>query len=120
MASADFTRIASNIGALNALYSLRKTNSSLGTHQARLATGKRINSAEEDPAGLSIATKMSARSQGLQVALDNISDSKNMLSVAEAGLSKVNDILVQMRTKAEQAASDTLGADERSAIQSQL
>jgi flagellin len=120
MAQADFTRIASNIGALNALYSLRKTNSLLGTHQTRLATGRRINSAEEDPAGLSIATKMNARSEGLKVALDNIGDAKNMLSVAEAGLQKISDILVQMRTKAEQAASDTLGSAERAAIQSQL
>lgn len=120
MAQADFTRIASNIGALNALYSLRKTNGLLGMHQTRLATGRRINSAEEDPAGLSIATKMNARSEGLKVALDNIGDAKNMLSVAEAGLQKISDILVQMRTKAEQAASDTLGSAERAAIQSQL
>jgi len=43
-----------------------------------------------------------------------------MLSVGEAGLQKISDILVDMRTKAEQAASDTLGTDERAAIQSQL
>ena len=120
MASADFTRIASNIGALNALYSLRKTNTALGLHQTRLATGKRINSAADDPAGLSIATKMNARSEGLKVALDNIGDAQNMLSVGESGLSKINDILVQMRTKAEAAATDTLGDAERTAIKSQL
>lgn len=120
MAQADFSRIATNIGALNALDSLRIVNSRLSIHQARLASGKRINSAEEDPAGLSIATKMSARADGLGVALDNIGDSKNMLSVAEAGLQKISDIMVQMRTKAESAASDTLGTDERAAIQAQL
>ncbi len=120
MAQADFTRIASNIGALNALQSLRATNSLLGMHQARLATGKRINSAEEDPAGLSIATKMFTRSESMKVALDNIGDAKNLLSVAQSGLQKVSDILVQMRTKAEAAASDTLGTAERTAIQSQL
>ena len=120
MAQADFTRIASNIGALNALYSLRKTNNLLGLHQTRLATGRRINSAEEDPAGLSIATKMLTRSESMKVALDNIGDAKNMLSVAEAGLQKINDILVQMRSKAQQAASDTLGSAERTAVQDQL
>ena len=88
--------------------------------QTRLSTGKRINSAADDPAGLTIATKMLARSEGMKVALDNIGDAKNMLSVAEAGMSKINDILVQMRSKAEQAASDTLGTSERSAIQTQL
>lgn len=120
MAQADFTRIASNIGALSSLYSLRKTNNLLGVHQNRLATGRRINSAEEDPAGLSIGTKMWARSEGLKVALDNIGDAKNMLSVGEAGLQRMSDILVQMRSKAEAAANDTLGSTERDAIASQL
>jgi flagellin len=120
MATVDVTRIASNIGALNALNSLQNINKQLAVHQGRLQTGKRINSASDDPAGLTIATKMLARSEGMKVALDNISDAKNMLSVAESGMSKINDILVQMRSKAEQAASDTLGSSERSAIQTQL
>ncbi len=120
MANVDVTRIASNIGALNALNSLTMINSKLAMHQTRLSTGKRINSAADDPAGLTIATKMLARSEGLKVALSNIGDANNMLAVAEAGLSKMNDILVQMRGKAEQAASDTLGTTERNAIQTQL
>jgi flagellin len=120
MANVDVTRIASNIGALNALNSLQNINAKLALHQTRLSTGKRINSAQDDPAGLTIATKMLARSEGLKTSLDNISDAKNMLSVAEGGLSKMSDIIVQMRTKAEQAASDTIGSSERSAIQDQL
>ena len=120
MANVDVTRIASNIGALNALNSLQNINAKLAMHQTRLSTGKRINSAMDDPAGLTIATKMMARSEGLKVSLDNISDAKNMLSVAEGGLSKMTDIIVQMRSKAEQAASDTIGTSERAAIQDQL
>lgn len=120
MATVDITRIASNIGALNSLNSLMSINAKLATHQTRLSTGKRINSASDDPAGLTIATKMLARSEGLKVTLDNIGDAKNMLSVAEGGLSKMSDIIVQMRNKAEQAASDTLGASERATIQTQL
>jgi flagellin len=120
MASVDVTRIASNIGASNALSALTNINKQLATHQTRLATGKRINSAGDDPAGYTIATKMLARSEGLKVSLGNISDAKNLLGMAETGLSKMNDILVQMRGKAEQAASDTLGVKERQAIQTQL
>lgn len=120
MASVDVSRIASNIGAMNALNSLQNINKQMSLHQTRLSTGKRINSASDDPAGLTIATKMLARSEGLKTALDNIGDAQNMLSVAESGMSKMNDILVQMRSKAEQAASDTLGASERAAIQTQL
>ncbi len=120
MATVDVTRIASNIGALNSLNSLMTINAKLATHQTRLSTGKRINSAADDPAGLTIATKMLARSEGLKVTLDNIGDAKNMLSVAEGGLSKMTDIITQMRNKAEQAASDTLGSSERATIQTQL
>lgn len=120
MAVADFNRINSNIGALNALNSLNSVNKQLGTHQLRLATGRRINSASDDPAGLTIATTFRQRNENLKVAMDNIGDGKNLLSVAEAGLNKVQDILIEMRNKTEQAASDTLGASERSAIAQQL
>jgi flagellin len=120
MATVDVTRIASNIQALNALNSLQGINAKLALHQQRLSTGKRINSASDDPAGLTIATKMMARSEGLKASIDNISDAKNMLSVAEGGLSTMTDIMIAMRTQAEKAASDTLGTAERATIQTQL
>ncbi|MFZ1756516.1 MAG: flagellin, partial [Caldilineaceae bacterium] len=120
MAVADFNRINSNIGALNALKSLNNVNKQMGVHQLRLATGRRINSASDDPAGLTIATTFRQRNDNLKVAMDNIGDGKNLLSVAEAGLNKVQDILIEMRNKTEQAASDTLGDSERNAISQQL
>jgi flagellin len=92
----------------------------LGLAQTRLSTGKRINSAADDPAGLTIATKLGSRSQGLKVALGNIGDAKNLLAVAEAGVGRITDIVTQMKNKASQAASDTMGANERAAIQTQL
>ncbi|MEW5956168.1 MAG: flagellin [Chloroflexota bacterium] len=120
MAQADFTRIASNIGALNALNSLQTVNNKLAIHQQRLATGKRINGAGDDPAGLTIANKLSARSEGLKTALNNIADAKNLLAVADSGLGKMGGILVNMRNLAQQAMNDTLGEDERQAILDQL
>ncbi len=120
MANQDVTRIASNIGALNSLWALSTVNKKLGVAQSRLSTGKRINSAADDPAGLTIATKLNSRSQGLQVALSNIGDAKNLLAVAEAGVGRITDILVQMKNKASQAASDTMGTSEREAIKEQL
>ena len=120
MAQGDFTRINTNIGALNALNSLKSVQSKLGVSQLRLATGKRINESADDPAGLTIATKFNYRATGLGQALDNIGDAKNMLAVAEGGLQKINDILNKMRDKATQAASDTLGSAERYAIKNQL
>jgi flagellin len=120
MANVDVTRIASNIGALNSLWALQTVNKQLGVAQTRLSTGKRINSAADDPAGLTIATKLNSRSEGLKVALSNIGDSKNLLAVAEAGVGRITDIIVQMKNKASQGASDTMGAAERTAIQAQL
>ncbi len=120
MADNDVTRIAGNIGAMNALYALTNINKQLSVHQTRLATGKRINSAADDPAGLAISTKMMIRSEGLKTALSNIGDAKNLLAVAESGLGRLTDILNSMRTITEQAASDTNGTEERAIVKEQL
>jgi flagellin len=120
MADNDVTRIAGNIGAMNALNALANINKQLSVHSTRLSTGKRINSAADDPAGLTIATKMQSRSEGLKQALSNIGDAKNLMAVAESGMGRLSDILIQMRNKAEAAASDTMGATERGIIKDQL
>ncbi len=120
MADNDVTRIAGNIGAMNALNALANINKQLSVHSTRLSTGKRINSAADDPAGLTIATKMQSRSEGLKQALSNIGDAKNLMAVAESGMGRLSDILIQMRNKAEAAASDTMGSTERGIIKDQL
>ncbi len=120
MATVDVTRVAGNIGALNTLNSLQNINKNLALHQARLSTGKRLNEAADDPAGLAMATTFDVRRQGMQTVLNSLGDSKNLLSTAEGGLSKIQDILVKMRNKALEAVGDTVGTDERSAIKAQL
>jgi len=120
MASPDLSRIAGNIGALNALYSLQNINSQLTVAQTRLSTGKRINSAEDDPAGFQFAAKFQFRSEGMLVAQDMIADAKNLLSVAEGGLRKINDIMVKVRNKVLEAAGDTIGSSERKIIMAQM
>ncbi len=120
MATVDITRVAGNIGALNALYSLQNINAQLAIHQTRLATGKRLNEAADDPAGMSIATTFDVRRQGLKTALNAIGDAKNLMSTMEGGLRKIQDILVKMRNKAMEAQGDTIGSNERQAISDQL
>lgn len=120
MPTVDFTRIAGNIGALNALNSLNYINNQLAVHQTRLATGKRINEAADDPSGFQLATTFDVRRQGLQVVMSAIGDAKNLLSTAEGGLKKIQDILVKMKNKAMEAVGDTVGDNERAAIQAQL
>ena len=120
MASGDLTRIRTNIAALNALNALKGINTKINVHQLRLATGKRINQASDDPAGLTIAKKLDARARSLSQALSNAGEAENVLSVAEGGANNIQELLVQMREKIVQAANDTLGTQERAAIFQQL
>jgi len=120
MAIGDATRINTNIGALNALNALKSINRMLEKSQLRLATGRRINEVADDPAGFVISTRLNARSRGLSTALDNVGTAKNVLSIAEGGLLNISNILVTMKEKVTQAASDTLGTAERNAIKTEL
>ena len=120
MAGADLSRINTNVAALNALKALRDTNQRLSVHQLRLATGRRINSAGEDPAGLVFAKRLESRARGLAVARDNVGDVQNLLATAEGGVQSVSELLLTMKEKVLQAASDTIGTEERNAIESQL
>ncbi len=120
MATVDLTRIAGNIQALNALNSLQYINTRLSIHQTRLSTGKRINESSDDPAGLSIATTFRIRSEGLSTALKVIGDAKNLLSISETNLQKIQELLIQMRNKGMEAQSGTIGPNERQAIQDTL
>ncbi len=120
MANVDVTRIAGNIGALNALNSLQGINNQLAVHQNRLATGKRLNEAADDPAGWVLATTFDVRKQGMKVALNSIGDAKNLMSTMEGGLRKVQDILVKMRNKALEAETDNMSSAEYEAVQTQL
>ncbi|MBI5796772.1 MAG: flagellin [Planctomycetes bacterium] len=113
-------RINTNIGALNALKSLNDVGNRLSVAQLRLATGKRINNASDDAAGYSIAKKFNARAEGLGQALNNIGSAKNLIAVAEGHLGNIVDILTQMKTRTTQAADDSLGTAERTAIKGEL
>jgi len=120
MAGADLSRINTNIAALNSLKALRDTNSKLTVHQLRLATGKRINTAGDDPAGLVFAKRLESRARGLEVARNNVGDVQNLISTAEAGVQSISEILLTMKEKILQAANDTMGTEERAAVESQL
>ena len=120
MASGELSRINTNIAALNALNALNSINTRIGIHSLRLATGRKINSASDDAAGFTIASKLNVKAEGLGVALDNIGSAKNLMTVAEGHLTNIQEILTKMKGKAQQAANDTLGTAERSAILAEL
>ena len=106
-----------NVPAIRALNSLYLTKDKMDKIQYQMSTGKRINVAADDPAGVSIATKMNVRIGSLEVAKDNISDAKNLLGIAEGGLKGISDTLIELRKYAGQAKNDTLGVEERASIQ---
>jgi len=120
MAIGDSTRINTNIAAFNALNALKNINRGLEKSQLKLATGLRINEVSDDPAGFVISKRLYARSKGLSTALDNVGTAKNVLAIAEGGLINISNILVTMKEKITQAASDTLGSAERNAIKTEL
>ena len=120
MASSDLSRINTNIAAMNALNALHKINSKMSVHTLRLSTGKRINSAADDAAGFTIASKLRVKSEGIGTALDNIGSAKNLMTVSEGHLNNIQEILIKMKSKAQQAANGTIGADERAAILDEL
>lgn len=120
MAIGDSTRINTNIAAFNALNSLKAINRNLEISQLKLATGLRINEVADDPAGFVISRRLGARARGLSVALDNVGTAKNVLAIAEGGLMNISDILITMKEKVTQAASDTLGSAERNAIKTEI
>ena len=120
MSFGDFSRINTNVQALSSLRTLQNTNNQLGMRQLRLSTGSRLNRAEDDTAGYGIAKKLQAKVRGQAQALSNIGDAKSMLTVAEGSLNSIMDILQNMKEKTIQAANDTLGASERTAIKNEL
>jgi flagellin len=120
MAYSDIYRIRSNIQSLNILQALQSNSRDLAMHQLRLATGKQINEAGDDPAGLTIATKLDIRNRNLSQITANLGEAKNLIGVAEGGLEKMKDVLSDMSAKILKAASDSIGTTERQAISAQL
>ncbi len=120
MAFFSGSRINTNVGALNAFNALSNINSRIGTVQMRLASGKRINSAADDPAGYTLGKKLEARSRSLSQALNNVGELKNVLSVAEGGLQNINDIYVGIKEKVIQAGNGSYGSEELDAIVTQI
>jgi flagellin len=113
-------RINTNIGAMNALSALNSINQRLGVHQLRLATGKRINMAADDPSGYTITKKMDGTIRSLEQALANTGDAQSVYGVAEGGYRTISDILVQIKEKQSRFNNDAMGSEEKDAIASEI
>ena len=120
IAFGDLNRPASNIGAMNFLNQLNAVTRDLAASQLRLATGSAQPRMEDGPSFFSLQNKMRNQVRGKEMAMDNIGDGKAMLSLAEAGLREIDEVLGQMRDLAVRGANDTLTDEQRDDINREL
>ncbi|MGL5700700.1 MAG: flagellin [Kluyvera sp.] len=112
--------IFTNASSMASTNAMNKSNNLLSTAMERLGTGKRINSAADDAAGLQIATRLQGQTNGMSVAQRNISDATALLQTSEGAFDEVSNIMYRMKDLATQAANDTNTDKDRQAIDSEL
>ncbi len=114
------TVIGTNIGSLRASNASSAANMALQTSMERLSTGKRINSAKDDAAGLAIASSMTSQIRGMNQAIRNANDGISLAQTAEGSLSEVTNMLQRIRELAVQSASGTYSDADRVNLQAEV
>jgi flagellin len=108
------TVINTNVGATITQNALAKNERLMGQAMERLSTGKRINSASDDAAGLAISARMTAQIKGLDQAARNANDAIAMIQTADGASIEVANMLQRMRELAIQSITETNTATDRS------
>jgi flagellin len=114
------TVIGTNIGSLRAANASSMATQALNTSMERLSTGKRINSAKDDAAGLAIASSMTAQVRGMNQAVRNANDGISMAQTAEGALGEVTNMLQRIRELAVQSASGTYDTGDRTNLNAEV
>lgn len=112
--------INTNISALRASNASTAADKLLGSAMERLSSGKRINSAKDDAAGLAIATSMTSQVRGMNQAIRNANDGISLAQTAEGALGEVTNLLQRVRELAVQSASGTYSDDDRTNLQTEV
>ena len=108
------TVINTNTGSLYAQQAMSTNSRGLSTVMQQLSTGKRINSAVDDVAGLAISTRLTSQIRGLNQAVRNANDGVSLIQTAEGATEQVTNMLQRMRELAIQASNDTNNTMDRS------
>jgi flagellin len=108
--------INTNVSAVIAKNALVTNEREMDTAMERLSTGKRINSAGDDAAGMAISSRMSSQIAGLEQAARNANDGISMIQTAESAYVEVSEMLQRMRMLSIQAASETYSTADRAAL----
>lgn len=106
-------RINTNVASLNSQRHLFNTTNRFNKSMEKLSSGMRINRSGDDAAGLAISEGLRSDIRALDQAGRNAADGISLVQVAEGALDEVSNILMRMRELAEQAATETLGENER-------
>ena len=114
------TVINTNTAALRAQNGSRVANQALQSAMERLSSGKRINSAKDDAAGLAIANSMTSQIRGMSQAIRNANDGISLAQTADGALNEVTNMLQRIRELAVQSASGTYSDDDRTNLQSEV
>ena len=112
--------INDNVAALNTFNALNKNTSAMNQALAELSSGKQINSAADNPSGLTISEQMQGQINGLSQANSNTQNGISLLQPAEGGLTETQSILQTMRELAVQASNGTNTTEDLQAIQDQI
>ena len=113
-------KINRNMSAVIASNQLLRTENKMTKTMERLSTGLKINSAEDNPAGVAISNKMRAQIDALDKAGDNSTDAISVMEIADGALNEVTSIIQRMRELSVQAASGVYTFDDKQAIQSEI
>ncbi|MBU2454457.1 MAG: flagellin FliC [Proteobacteria bacterium] len=113
-------RINTNTGSAFSSYQLQKSQQDLSGSLERLSTGKKINKASDDAAGMVIANKLASQSSGFGQAMRNASDAISITQVADGALGQATDLIQGIRVKAIQAAGAGQSPESRQAIQADI
>jgi len=111
--------INTNVKSIVAQNALAVNNRSLSKAMEQLSTGKRINTAADDAAGLAITDRMTAQIRALNQSIRNANDAVSMMQTAEGATNEISNMLQRMRELAVQSANDSYGTNDRSALQTE-
>lgn len=112
--------INTNTASLVAQAAQAATNKAMDTAMERLSTGKQINTAADDAAGLAIATRMESQIKGLQMAMKNAADGQSLIDTTEGAHDEITNILQRMRELAVQSANDTNVSADRTSLNAEI
>jgi flagellin len=114
------TVINTNIKAVTAQNALATNQRDLSSTMQQLATGRRINSAADDAAGLAISNKMTSQIRSLDMAVKNANDGISLLQTADAASSELTGMLNRMRELAIQSANDIYTDEQRNSLNNEV